>query len=132
MPKEEFDIRELPSWKYFAWGLLNGLILGIVIKHGVDVSEVGILSQILEAFKPLFEQVNLSTTWISLSIFLLGLIGTLSFIYEIVIIYKKGWIQRIIALSGFLTFLFLVIGFDTSGIIFMIGGIILVLIFPEE
>lgn len=132
MENKDFDIRDLPSWKYFAWGLINGLFLGIVVKHGVDISEVGILSQVLEAFKPLFQSVNLSTTWVTLLIFFLGLIGTLSFFAEIIVIYKKGWPQRIIAISGFVSLFALIIGFDTIGIIFLLGGILMVVIFPDD
>jgi len=132
MRQKEFDVRDLPSWKYFAWGLINGLFLGIVIKQGIDISEVGILSQVLENFKPIFQSVNMSTTWISLTIFFLGLIGILSLIIEIIVIYKRGWPQRIISMLGFVSFLALIIGFNTIGIFFLLGGILMVVIFPDE
>ncbi len=28
MKKNEFDVRDLLSWKYFSWGIINGLFLG--------------------------------------------------------------------------------------------------------
>ena len=132
MPNNDFDIRELPSWSYFAWGILNGLFLGISLKEGLDISETGILIQILDAFKPLFQYLNLSTGWITLSIILLGLMGIISTLIEIFAIYKKGWPARIIAICGFLSFLFFILGLDELGILLMVVGIIIILIFPNE
>lgn len=129
---EEFDIRDLPSWKHFVWGLFNGLVLGIIIKHGVDISEGGIASMILKAFKPIFQDLNISAGWITLLIILLWVVGLISLIAEIYAIYEKGWSQRIIAGSGFLSFLFLVVGIDTLGIIFLFLGVAMVLIFPDD
>ena len=81
--RREFDISDLPSWKYFAWGLLNGIFLGIFLKEGIDISEEGILTLIFDSFKSLMETVGLETAWISTTIFLLGVIGIVSLITEI-------------------------------------------------
>lgn len=129
--KKEFDIRDLPSWKYMGWGVLNGIFLGIAIRQGVDISETGILIQLLEAFKPLFEMLG-QIGLINILIFFLGAVAVLSFVAEILVIYKKGWPARIIASSGFLSFLLIVLGVDTLGIIlFFIGGF-MVIFFPNE
>jgi len=87
---------------------------------------------ILEVIKPLFQNLNMSTTWVTLSIIGLGIIGLFSLISEVYRIYNKGWSQRIIAGLGFLSFLFLVIGVDTLGIMFLFSGVIMVIIFPDE
>jgi hypothetical protein len=129
---KEFDIRDLPSWKYFAWGLLNGLFLGVSIKNGVDISEEGILTLVLDAFKPLLEIEGMSTNWITIMIILIGLLGIISLAAEIYVLYGKGWPVRVMATAGFLSFLLLILGADTIGIILMIIGIITILIFPNE
>ncbi len=128
----EFDLRDLPSWKYFGWGLLNGLFLGISLKHQVDISQEGIYSMILEAFKPIFQSANISTGWITLSIILLSLIGLASLVAEIIVIYNKGWMPRIIAVCGFLSFLLIILGVDTFGAFLLVGGALLVYFFPDE
>jgi len=130
--KKQIDLRDFPSWKYFGWGLLNGLFLGISIKFGVDIDEAGILTQVLNAFKPIFQSVNMSTTWINLWVILLGLIGIISLVGEIIVIYKKGWIPRILAGCGFLSLFLLILGIDSLGVIFLIGGAVLVALFPNE
>ncbi len=132
MPKNnEFDVRDLPSWQYMGWGILNGIFLGIAILHKTDISETGIFIQMLEAFKPLLEPLG-QMAWLNSLILIIGLIGILSFIGEILIIYSKGWPARIIALSGFLSLLLLVLGVDTLGIILFIVGAFMVIIFPDE
>ena len=128
----EFDLRDLPSWKYFGWGLLNGLFLGISLKHQVDISQEGIYSMILEAFKPIFQSANISTGWITLSIILLSLIGLASLVAEIIVIYNKGWMPRIIAVCGFLSFLLIILGVDTFGAFLLVGGALLVYFFPDD
>lgn len=132
MANNDFDIRELPSWSYFGWGILNGLFLGISLKEGLDISETGIMIQILNAFKPLFESVNLSVGWVTFWIIALSILGILSTIGEGLVIYNKGWPARIIAICGFLSFLLLILGIDSLGILLMIIGIVIILIFPNE
>lgn len=129
---KDIDIRNLPSWKYFSWGILNGIFLGIFIREGVDVSEEGILTMILDSIKPLMGDAGLSTMWVSTTIFFLGLIGLISLTAEGIVVYHKGWPARIIAGSGFISFLLLILGVDTLGIIFLMLGIGALLIFPNE
>jgi len=132
MKDNEFDFRNLPSWGYFGWGAINGLLLGIFIKHGVDISEIGILSLMLDAFKPLFQSVNMSTAWSSWVIAILGFIGVFSLVLEIISICKKGLPQIIIAVFGFFSLLALIIGFDTIGIIFFLVGVFMAIGFSYE
>lgn len=133
MVNNQFDIRELPSWKYFAWGILNGIFLGISLKHSWDISETGIMAQVIGAFKPLFQSANLSTGWITALIFLLGLIGILSTIVEVYAIYQKGWPARIIALCGFISILFIILGLLTNfAALVLVAGVLFVAFFPNE
>jgi len=129
--KNNGDIRNLPNWKYFSWGILNGLLLGILIRHGVDISTGGIFSTILEAFKPIFQGVNISTLWIDISVFLLAAVGIASLVFEMILIWNKGWIARIITLFGFTSFFLLILGLDTIGIIIFVIGILSVIILPQ-
>ncbi len=129
---EGIDIRDLPSWQYFSWGILNGLLLGISIKHGLDVSETGIMIQILNVLISLLESFQISSMLINTIIALTGIIGLLSFITEIVVIYKKGWPQRIIAGLGFVSLLLLMIGIEKLGITLIVMGAFLVVFFPNK
>jgi len=131
--EEQGDIRNLPSWKYMGWGILNGLFLGILIKHHVDISETGIYSQILNAFKPLFESAHLSTGMITFLLILLGVIGITSTAAEVFAIYEKGWPARIIAICGLLSILLIILNIITNiAVILLIVGCILVISFPDE
>lgn len=129
----QVDLRELPSWKYMGWGILNGLFLSISLKFGMDISETGIFSQILNAFKPLLESVHQSTSWITLIVIFFGIIGIISTVVEVIAIYNKGWIPRVIALCGFISILLIVLNFLTSlAVIILIIGAGLVAFFPDE
>ena len=131
--KGQTDLRDLPSWKYMGWGILNGMFLGISIKQNVDVSETGIYAQIVNAFKPLYESAHISTFWLTTFVILLGIFGIVSTIYEIIKIYKKGWIPRIIALCGFASIFLIILNvFITFAVILFIAGAILVGAFPNE
>jgi len=110
---------------------LNGIFLGIAIRQCVDISETGILIQLLEAFKPLFEMLG-QIGWINILIFFLGAVAVLSFVAEILVIYKKGWPARIIASSGFLSLLLLILGVDELGIFLFLVGTITVILHPDE
>ena len=125
------DIRDLPNWKYFGWGILNGLFLGISIKFKTDISTEGIFSQVLGAFISPFQEAGISTGWINASILLLGLISIISLLIEIYTIYKEGWIPRIIAFCGFVSLFLLV--FDIQfGVYLLIIGCILVALFRNN
>lgn len=129
---KEISIKDLPSWKYYSWGLFNGLVLAIILHQGIDISEGGLVTMILKAFIPLFDMINIPVIWINVSIFLIGVIGLVSLIYEIYVVYSRGWPQRIMAASGFLAFLLIFIGIDTLGIIFLFLGAGMVMLFPEN
>jgi hypothetical protein len=129
---DEEDIRELPSWKYFSWGSLNGIILGISILHKIDISETGIASMILDVFKPIYESTGLSTEWITLIGIILGLASIISLLIEAFSVWKKGWIPRIIALFGFLSFLLILLNVNGLGVILLLIGGGLVALFPDK
>jgi len=131
MPKKS-DSKEIPSMKYLSWGLLNGLILGIIIKQGIDISEGGIATVILDAFKPIFQNFNMSVGIITFFQIILGLIGIISLLWEIYSVYNRGWPQRVIAFCGFLSFLLLIVGVDILGVIFLFAGAIMVRAFPNN
>ena len=59
--------------KYFGWGAINGLILGIAITQNIDISEEGILTKVLDAFKPLMIDLGFSTSWITFLTIFIGI-----------------------------------------------------------
>jgi hypothetical protein len=132
MANNDFDLRDLPSWKYFGWGIFNGLLLGILIVNKMDISETGIMSIILEAFKPILTNLNMSTIWITITVFFLGLLGILSTVYEVYSIWEKGIIPIIIAVLGFFSILLILLNVQTLGAILLVGGALLVRFFPDE
>lgn len=131
--KAQTDVRELPSWSYMGWGILNGLFLSISIKFGLDISDTGIASQILNSFKPLLQSANQSTSWITFIVILFSVLGILSTIFEVISIYQKGWIPRIIAVCGFISIFLIVLNFWVSfATVLLILGVLLVGFFPDE
>jgi hypothetical protein len=74
---------------------------------------------------------NLSTSWINILIITLGIIGILSLALEIFSIWSKGWAPRFISLFGFLSLFLLVLNIN-FGIWIFVGGIILVLVYPNN
>lgn len=110
--------------KFFTWGVLNGLTLGIFITDKIDISQDGLMAQILNSFKPLLEQSGISTFWLSFIIFIIGFVGLVSLILEIKSIYDKGAMAITFAVLGFLGILLLLLKID-FGIWFLIGAGIL-------
>ncbi len=128
---KKFNLNNLPSWKYYVWGILNGLFLGISLTMRLDISPEGMISLILEQFSSIFQSLNLPTTWINLAIFSFVIVGLLSLIFEIILIYKKGWPARVIAICGFLAFLLMILDYNLLGVVFLFLGVFMVIIFPE-
>ena len=126
------DIRDLPSWEYFGWGALNGIILGISILHKIDISETGIASMILDAFKPIYESTGLSTGWITMIGVTLAIVSVLSMLTEMLLIWQRGWVPRMIALFGFLSFFLILMGAEMLGVILLFAGGGLVALFPDK
>ena len=122
----------MPSWEYFGWGALNGIILGISILHKIDISETGIASIIFDAFKPIYESVGLSIGWITIIGITLAIVGVLSMLIEMLLIWQRGWVPRIIALFGFLSFFLILMGVEMLGVILLFAGGGLVSIFPDK
>lgn len=125
------NIKELPSWEYFTWGIINGLLIGLSLKYGLDISEAGIMEKVVTALKPIIEMIPSSTNWISYILLLIGVVGTISTAVEAIKIFKHGWPARIIAICGFASILLILLGVHaTIGAVLMIVGIVMIILFP--
>lgn len=90
--------------KYFGWACVNGLILGILITEGQDISEIGLLSSILDSIN---EALNIPNYfWLKIFIFIVGIASTLS---EVYLIWQQKLLIKIMVAFAFLSFLFLVL-----------------------
>ena len=106
--------------KYWGWGVFNGIILGISITQNIDISEEGILTELLNSFKPLMIDVGLSIGWITTLTILIGLIGIASLVFESIQVYNKGWVAIFFAITGFLGFLLILLGWNKGGVFFIV------------
>ena len=122
-------IQNRSHWKYFAWGFINGLFISVSLRYNLDISESGVYSIVLNSFKPALQNLNFSTTWITVLLLLLSVIGIVSLVFEVITIYKKGWAVSLIASLGFLSIMSLIFGLDTLGITLLLIGVAMVHIF---
>lgn len=105
--------------KHFVWGVLNGMILGILLIDKIDISQTGLASQIIGSMKPLFKQANISTFWITIITLFLGILGIISLIIEIREVYNAGSMAITFASLGFLGIFIILLQLD-FGVWFLI------------
>jgi hypothetical protein len=109
---------------YLGWAIVNGLILGILISHGQDISETGIASMILKALNEAIPMPG----YLGFQI-LFWIIGIGLPIIQAFIIWSEGRMTQIMGISGFLGMLFLILGTAISFLSFLqYLGIILFLV----
>ena len=110
----------------FNWGALNGILFGILLKYGNDISQEGFLTTFLDTLRPLVGEFGLHLTAIKIIVVLAGIY---SLYKEALNVYDRGWIAITFAVCGFLGIFLLVLGID-FGVVFLI--IVMLMFFAEQ
>lgn len=90
---------------YFIWSVMTGLIFGIVLTTGQDISETGIASTILKAINDVLPIQGY--IWIQV---LIAIVSVFSLLFEAYLIWQDGVEATIMAISAFLGIFLIVIG----------------------
>ncbi len=117
-------------WGFFGWAFITGLFLGILIAHGQDISQEGILSTILSEINKVMPIP--AYFWLQIMLFAIGMA---SLIGEIYLVWIEGWLVRIMVAATFLSILCLVTGvawqvsfIQNIGVFLLFIGIVLLII----